>query len=189
MAEGEEKGGEGGPVELPPPPLVPPQHPSQEVTPVGSGDEAGQQQPQLSLPRQEDKEEAEEDEEDEEEEPMEVQLRDQFDGVLDEDIAAEGLHKLGRSASGIDYVYLNLSLPGRKLSDINILSRYVHLQKLELSNNKINDLSCISQMPHLLELNVSNNKLTTYFVFKPPKDLKVSCRKFILLGLNSRWFF
>nr|XP_013802400.1 PREDICTED: LOW QUALITY PROTEIN: leucine-rich repeat and guanylate kinase domain-containing protein [Apteryx mantelli mantelli] len=27
-------------------------------------------------------------------------------------------------------------------------------------------------MPHLLELNVSNNKLTTYFVFKPPKDLK-----------------
>ncbi|XP_067146088.1 leucine-rich repeat and guanylate kinase domain-containing protein [Apteryx mantelli] len=166
MAEGEEKGGEGGPVELPPPPLVPPQHPSQEVTPAGSGDEAGQQQPQLSLPRQEDKEEAEEDEEDEEEEP------DQFDGVLDEDIAAEGLHKLGRSASGIDYVYLNLSLPGRKLSDINILSRYVHLQKLELSNNKINDLSCISQMPHLLELNVSNNKLTTYFVFKPPKDLK-----------------
>ncbi|NWJ06189.1 LRGUK protein, partial [Crypturellus undulatus] len=94
------------------------------------------------------------------------------DGVLDEDTVAEGLHQLGRSAPGIDYVYLHLSLPGRKLSDINILSRYVHLEKLELSYNKINDLSCISQMPYLLELNASNNDLTTYFVFKPPKNLK-----------------
>ncbi|KAK1212340.1 LRGUK protein, partial [Pygoscelis papua] len=94
------------------------------------------------------------------------------DGVLDEDTVAEGLHKLGRSAPGIEYVYLNLSLSGRELSDINILSRYVHLQKLELSYNKINDLSCISHMPHLLELNASNNELTTCFIFKPPKNLK-----------------
>ncbi|XP_009574425.1 PREDICTED: leucine-rich repeat and guanylate kinase domain-containing protein [Fulmarus glacialis] len=34
------------------------------------------------------------------------------------------------------------------------------------------DLSCISHMPHLLELNASNNELTTYFGFKPPKNLK-----------------
>ncbi|KGL91647.1 Leucine-rich repeat and guanylate kinase domain-containing protein, partial [Charadrius vociferus] len=94
------------------------------------------------------------------------------DGVLDEDTVAEGLHKLGRSAPGTEYVYLNLSLSGRELSDINILSRYVHLQKLELSYNKINDLSCVSHMPYLLELNASNNELTTYFVFKPPKNLK-----------------
>ncbi|XP_068808998.1 leucine-rich repeat and guanylate kinase domain-containing protein isoform X2 [Struthio camelus] len=165
MAGGEEKGGEGGSLELPPPPHVPLQHPSREVAPVGPGGKAGLRQPQLSLPHREDEEE---DEEDEEEESVE----DQFGGVLDEDTVAEGLHKLGRSAPGIEYVYLNLSLPGRKLSDINILSRYVHLQKLELSYNEINDLSCISQMPHLLELNASHNKLTAYFVFKPPKNLK-----------------
>ncbi|NXH09537.1 LRGUK protein, partial [Bucco capensis] len=93
-------------------------------------------------------------------------------GVLDEDTVAEGLHKLGHSASGIQYVYLNLTLAGRELSDINILSRYVHLQKLELSYNKINDLSCITHMPYLLELNASNNELTTYFSFKPPNNLK-----------------
>ncbi|XP_040519425.1 leucine-rich repeat and guanylate kinase domain-containing protein isoform X8 [Gallus gallus] len=34
------------------------------------------------------------------------------------------------------------------------------------------DLSCVSQMPYLLELNASNNELTTYFGFKPPKNLK-----------------
>lgn len=30
--------------------------------------------------------------------------------MLDEDTVAEGLHKLGRSAPGVEYVYLNLSL-------------------------------------------------------------------------------
>ncbi|NWW79292.1 LRGUK protein, partial [Climacteris rufus] len=96
----------------------------------------------------------------------------QLEGVLDEDSAAEGLHKLGRSAPGTEYAYLHLSLPGRELSDISILSGYIHLQKLELSSNKINDLSCISHMPYLQELNASNNELTTYFSFKPPLNLK-----------------
>ncbi|NXO02421.1 LRGUK protein, partial [Rhinopomastus cyanomelas] len=95
-----------------------------------------------------------------------------LESVLDEDTVAKGLHKLGRSASGIEIVYLHLSLSGHKLSDINILSRYVHLEKLELSHNKINDLSCISHMPHLLQLNASHNQLTSFFHFNPPKDLK-----------------
>lgn len=37
-------------------------------------------------------------------------LQDELEGVLDEDTVAEGLHKLGHSASGTEYVYLNLSL-------------------------------------------------------------------------------
>ncbi|XP_010708461.1 leucine-rich repeat and guanylate kinase domain-containing protein [Meleagris gallopavo] len=119
-----------------------------------------------SLPHQEDEEEKEDEIKDLQ--PIEESL----EGVLDEDTVAEGLHKLGRSAPGTEYVYLNLSLSGRELSNVNILSRYIHLQKLELSYNKINDLSCVSQMPYLLELNASNNKLTTYFGFKPPKNLK-----------------
>ncbi|NXF83885.1 LRGUK protein, partial [Sclerurus mexicanus] len=93
------------------------------------------------------------------------------EGVLDENTAAKGLHRLGCSAPGTEYVYLNLSLSGQELSDISILSGYVHLQKLELCNNKINDLSCVSHMPYLLELDASHNELTTYFGFKPPKNL------------------
>uniref|UniRef100_A0A8D0L1V6 Leucine rich repeats and guanylate kinase domain containing n=1 Tax=Sphenodon punctatus TaxID=8508 RepID=A0A8D0L1V6_SPHPU len=100
-------------------------------------------------------------------------LQEHFDGVLDDGTVAEALYKLGRSAAGTEHVYLNLALSGRNLRDINILSRYPHLEKLELSYNKINDLSCVSHMPYLLELDVSNNKLTTYFDFKPPKNLKV----------------
>ncbi|XP_074880692.1 leucine-rich repeat and guanylate kinase domain-containing protein isoform X2 [Buteo buteo] len=165
MAGCEEKQGEGGLSEPLPPSHEPPQHLSQGIPGELPQDGPSLRQPQLSLPHQEDKQEADDEEESR-------RTEGQFDGVLDEDTVAEGLHKLGRSAPGVEYVYLNLSLSGRELSDISILSRYVHLQKLELSYNKINDLSCISHMPHLLELNASNNELTTYFVFKPPKNLK-----------------
>nr|XP_047918582.1 leucine-rich repeat and guanylate kinase domain-containing protein isoform X4 [Anser cygnoides] len=156
MVGDEEKRGEDGLGELPLSSRVP-SHPSEGV-PEGPG----------LLQRSSPHREEEDDDEEEESRPAE----DQLEGVLDEDTVAEGLHKLGRSAPGTEYVYLNLSLSGRELSDINILSRYVHLQKLELSYNKINDLSCISQMPYLLQLNASNNELTTYFGFKPPKNLK-----------------
>ncbi|XP_026696797.1 leucine-rich repeat and guanylate kinase domain-containing protein [Athene cunicularia] len=167
MEGSEEKEGEGGLGELLPPSHGPPQHRSQGIPGELPQDRPSLRQPQLSLSHQEDEQEPGDEEEEESQ-----HAEGQFKRVLDEDTVAEGLHKLGRSAPGIEYVYLNLSLSGRKLSDINILSRYIHLQKLELSYNKINDLSCVSHMPYLLELNASNNELTTYFVFKPPKNLK-----------------
>uniref|UniRef100_U3KBC1 Leucine-rich repeat and guanylate kinase domain-containing protein n=2 Tax=Ficedula albicollis TaxID=59894 RepID=U3KBC1_FICAL len=120
-----------------------------------------EEQPRLGPPHREHEEEDGEEEESE-----------RAEGVLDEDTAAEGLHTLGYSAPGTEYVYLHLSLPGRGLSDISILSGYTHLQKMELSSNKINDLSCISHMPYLLELNASKNQLTTFFNFKAPKNLR-----------------
>ncbi|XP_023774583.1 leucine-rich repeat and guanylate kinase domain-containing protein isoform X2 [Cyanistes caeruleus] len=157
MAGGEQNGGEGILGEP-----LPPSHESPQPLTQGFP----QEQPQPGPPHGED--EQEEDGEEEESERSEERLK----GVLDEDTAAEGLHTLGYSAPGTEYAYLHLSLPGRELSDISILSGYIHLQKMELSSNKINDLSCISHMPYLVELNASKNKLTTYFSFKAPKNLK-----------------
>ncbi|XP_041584126.1 leucine-rich repeat and guanylate kinase domain-containing protein isoform X3 [Vulpes lagopus] len=102
-----------------------------------------------------------------------LNLEEEFDGVLREEVVANALHQLGRSGSGTEQVYLNLVLSNCDLIDISILCEYVHLQKLDLSVNKIEDLSCVSYMPYLLELNASHNKLTTFFNFKPPKNLKV----------------
>ncbi|XP_054420606.1 leucine-rich repeat and guanylate kinase domain-containing protein [Pteronotus mesoamericanus] len=119
-----------------------------------------------------------------------LNLEDEFDGVLREDMVAEALSQLGRSGSGTEQVYLNLSLSGRDLIDISILCGYVHLQKLDLSANKIEDLSCVSCMPYLLELNASQNKLTTFFNFKPPKNLKkvdLSCNQISELGNLSAY--
>uniref|UniRef100_A0A8C5V210 Leucine-rich repeat and guanylate kinase domain-containing protein n=1 Tax=Microcebus murinus TaxID=30608 RepID=A0A8C5V210_MICMU len=96
----------------------------------------------------------------------------EFDGVLKEEAVAAAIHQLGRSGPGTEQVYLSLTLSGCDLIDVNILREYVHLQKLDLSVNKIEDLSCVGYMPYLLELNASQNKLTTFFNFKPPKNLK-----------------
>ncbi|XP_072508808.1 leucine-rich repeat and guanylate kinase domain-containing protein isoform X2 [Notamacropus eugenii] len=119
---------------------------------------------------EEDNAEAEE-ESSESEEEMPV-VENEFDGVLREEAVAEALCKLGRSGPGTEQVYLNLSLPNADLIDVSILCGYVHLENLELSHNKINDLSCVSYMPYLIELNASHNELTTFFGFKPPKNLK-----------------
>ncbi|KAM3673258.1 leucine-rich repeat and guanylate kinase domain-containing protein [Ammospiza maritima maritima] len=157
MAGGEENGTESSPGEPLPPPEEPPQALAEELL---------QEKPRPGAPHGEDEQEEEGGEE--ESERSEGHLQE----VLDEDTAAEGLHTFGRSAPGTEYVYLHLSLPGRGLSDISILSGYIHLQKMELSSNKINDLSCVSHMPYLVELNASNNELTTYFNFKAPKNLR-----------------
>ncbi|XP_039376551.1 leucine-rich repeat and guanylate kinase domain-containing protein [Mauremys reevesii] len=143
-------------------------------TPPGDGPRLGQAPLSGCYPELEPEPQAgEEDSDSDSDLDLEPQpMEEHFDGVLDEDTVAEALYKLGRSAPGTKFVYLNLSLSGRNLSDISILSRYIHLEKLELSYNKINDLSCVSHMSYLLELDASNNELTTYFDFKPPKNLK-----------------
>ncbi|XP_053319385.1 leucine-rich repeat and guanylate kinase domain-containing protein [Spea bombifrons] len=110
------------------------------------------------------------DSESEQEEPAMAQA---FDGVLREEAVSEGLSRLGRSAVGTEYVYLDLMLSKRHLTDIGILCGYVHLQKMDISCNGITDLSCVSYMPYLTELNASNNNLSTFFDFVPPKNLKV----------------
>lgn len=73
MAEGEEKGGEGGVGELLPPSLGPLQHLSQGIPGELPQDRPNLQQPQLSLHPQEDKQE-EDEEEEEESQHAEVQL-------------------------------------------------------------------------------------------------------------------
>ncbi|KAL2777700.1 leucine-rich repeat and guanylate kinase domain-containing protein isoform 3 [Daubentonia madagascariensis] len=128
---------------------------------------------ELDADGEEDRGEGEGEAESEESSDSEMQkLEEEFDGVLREEAVAAALHLLGRSGSGTEQVYLNLTLAGCDLIDISILRGYVHLQKLDLSVNKIEDLSCVSYMPYLLELNASKNKLTTFFNFKPPKNLK-----------------
>ncbi|XP_015282115.1 PREDICTED: leucine-rich repeat and guanylate kinase domain-containing protein isoform X2 [Gekko japonicus] len=123
---------------------------------------------------EEEEEEGEEESTESEPEPEPEPMEEEFDGVLDEDTVAGALHNLGRSAPGTEHVYLNLSLTDRLLSDVSVLSKYIHLEKLDLSHNRITGLSCVSHMPYLLDLDVSHNELTTYFDFKPPKNLQVA---------------
>ncbi|XP_077565640.1 leucine-rich repeat and guanylate kinase domain-containing protein [Stigmatopora nigra] len=92
--------------------------------------------------------------------------------VLGAAVVSNCVAQLGRFGTGLHHPYYHLAIPGRKLGDISILCKYVHLQKLELPNNRITDLSCVSHMPFLVILDVSYNEISEFFGFEPPKNLK-----------------
>lgn len=89
-----------------------------------------------------------------------------------EEMIADGLSQLGRSADGTLQVYLHLFLPGCGLTDITCLQEYIHLQNVVLSHNSLTDLSPLGCMPYLVFLDVSHNELTTVLDFKPPLGLR-----------------
>ncbi|KAK7102788.1 leucine-rich repeat and guanylate kinase domain-containing protein-like [Littorina saxatilis] len=93
-------------------------------------------------------------------------------GVLDEETVARGLSNLGRSANGMNQVYLNASVPGFSLVDISVLGEYVHLQKVEIPYNAITDLTPLGKLPHLLSLDASHNNISKMLDFTPPLNLQ-----------------
>ncbi|XP_072177055.1 leucine-rich repeat and guanylate kinase domain-containing protein-like [Diadema setosum] len=94
------------------------------------------------------------------------------DGVLNPRAIAAGLANLGRSADGSQLTFLNLTLPGYNLQDIDILESYVHIQKVELPYNRITDLNVLGNMPYLVQLDASHNEITNLLDFKPPLNLQ-----------------
>ncbi|XP_078798406.1 leucine-rich repeat and guanylate kinase domain-containing protein isoform X5 [Oryzias latipes] len=94
------------------------------------------------------------------------------DGILSAEMVSEGMVHQERFVNRLQHMYRSLSLSGHNLSDVSVLSNYVHLQKLILPHNQIKDLSCVSHMPCLVILDASHNEISTFFHFEPPKKLK-----------------
>uniref|UniRef100_A0A3P9I075 Leucine-rich repeats and guanylate kinase domain containing n=1 Tax=Oryzias latipes TaxID=8090 RepID=A0A3P9I075_ORYLA len=94
------------------------------------------------------------------------------DGILSAEMVSEGMVHQERFVNRLQHMYRSLSLSGHNLSDVSVLSNYVHLQKLILPHNRIKDLSCVSHMPCLVILDASHNEISTFFDFEPPKKLK-----------------
>ncbi|XP_068442299.1 leucine-rich repeat and guanylate kinase domain-containing protein isoform X2 [Clinocottus analis] len=92
------------------------------------------------------------------------------DGVLTAEMVSRSVSNIGHVGIGLQYHHL--CLPSQDLRDISVLCNYVHLQKLQLPHNKIKDLSCVSNMPSLIVLDASHNAISSFFGFKPPKNLK-----------------
>ena len=123
----------------------------------------------------------------------------------------KNLSNLGRTADGIKFAYLNLSLPGANLQDISCLAKFKEIQTLDLSFNNISgkcsnfsfdlklnffclfiDLSVLSELPYLLYLSVSNNKIEKLFDFLPSYSLKeadFSFNKITEIGNLSNYYY
>ena len=66
--------------------------------------------------------------------------------------------KFGKSTKIVQIMFFEIF---RELTDITMLSSYIHLRYVDLSRNNLRDLSPLNSLTHLLVLNVNNNHLTS----------------------------
>lgn len=92
--------------------------------------------------------------------------------VLSTSDIKENLSNLGKGADGRRFVYLDLVLRERRLTNLDTLSNFVHIQVLDLSWNNLSDLRVLGSLLNLCKLDVSHNRLETCLDFEPPRNLQ-----------------
>ncbi|XP_020850066.1 leucine-rich repeat-containing protein 23 [Phascolarctos cinereus] len=78
---------------------------------------------------------------------------------ITEDTMKEGLSLLCKTGSGLSHAYVKLEAKDKELTDISLLSSYIHLRYVDLSGNRLSDLSPLNHLTHLLWLKVDHNRL------------------------------
>ncbi|XP_030043205.1 leucine-rich repeat-containing protein 23 [Microcaecilia unicolor] len=96
-------------------------------------------------------EEEEEEEEEKEEPPLSLPLT--------EEILKEGLSLLCKTGNGLAHAYVKLELKDRDLTDINLISSYIHLRYVNVAQNHLLDISPLNSLTHLLWLKADQNLL------------------------------
>lgn len=105
------------------------------------------------LDLQEEEEEEEEGEEGEEGEVKEV--------ILTKEMAGESLSVLAKTGSGLAHAYVRMNLRDKKLTDIAVLSQYIHIRYLDISENNLSEISSLNAIPQLLSIAANKNKITS----------------------------
>ncbi|XP_027699145.1 leucine-rich repeat-containing protein 23 [Vombatus ursinus] len=78
---------------------------------------------------------------------------------ITEDTMKEGLSLLCKTGSGLSHAYVKLEAKDKELTDISLLSSYIHLRYVDLSGNRLSDLSPLNHLTHLLWLKIDHNRL------------------------------
>ncbi|XP_036860469.1 leucine-rich repeat-containing protein 23 isoform X3 [Manis javanica] len=71
----------------------------------------------------------------------------------------EGLSLLCKTGNGLAHAYVKLEVKERDLTDIHLLSSYIHLRYVDISENHLTDLSPLNYLTHLLWLKADGNQL------------------------------
>ncbi|KAG9269606.1 leucine-rich repeat-containing protein 23 [Astyanax mexicanus] len=102
-------------------------------------------------------EEGQKEEEAQEEEATE---RDQIESCpLTQDMMAQSLSLLCRTGNGLAHAFVKADLKERSLTDIALLSSFVHLRFLDISSNFLTDFSPLAALTQLLWLKADGNQL------------------------------
>ncbi|XP_014769222.1 leucine-rich repeat-containing protein 23 [Octopus bimaculoides] len=83
------------------------------------------------------------------------------DNILSEEVVKEGISSLRRTGSGLAYSFIKLDLSNRKMTDISILEKYIHLRIVNVSNNYLTDLKPFNTLTDLLQLTADKNRIAS----------------------------
>ncbi|XP_057289753.1 leucine-rich repeat-containing protein 23-like [Hydractinia symbiolongicarpus] len=106
-------------------------------------DEEGVDEPVLSDNDQDEKEEEEEFE----------------DNPLTQETIRESLSLLCKVGNGLSHAYVRLDIHEREITDISILTHFVHLRYVDISGNNIKDISPLNCLKEMLTLKADKNQL------------------------------
>lgn len=81
---------------------------------------------------------------------------------LTQDIIAKGLSLLCRTGNGLSHAYVRLDLKNKALSDLALLSSFIHLRYLDISSNRLSDLSPLTGLTHLLWVKGDSNLIEKF---------------------------
>ncbi|XP_028665783.2 leucine-rich repeat-containing protein 23 [Erpetoichthys calabaricus] len=104
--------------------------------------------------------EGEGEEKGEEDEAHEEEEEEKIVCPLSSEIITEGLSLLCKTSTGLGHAYVRLELSDKGLTDILLVSKFIHLRFIDISSNFLNDLSPLASLTHLLWIKADVNQLT-----------------------------
>ncbi|KAJ8404651.1 hypothetical protein AAFF_G00335140 [Aldrovandia affinis] len=81
---------------------------------------------------------------------------------LSQEMLADGLSLLCRTGNGLSHAFVKLDLKDRRLTDLALLSSFVHLRFLDISSNHLSDLSPLTALTQLLWLKGDGNLVRSF---------------------------
>uniref|UniRef100_A0A4W3GW19 Leucine-rich repeat-containing protein 23 n=1 Tax=Callorhinchus milii TaxID=7868 RepID=A0A4W3GW19_CALMI len=80
---------------------------------------------------------------------------------LTEDLVGDCISLLCKIGNGLAHAYVKLNAKERGLTDISILSTFIHLRYVDISINYLKDISPLSNLTHLLWIHGDDNLLSS----------------------------
>lgn len=78
---------------------------------------------------------------------------------LTEEMLADSLSLLCKTGDGLAHAYVRLDVHEKELTDISILSCFIHLRYVDISGNQLREISPLNSLTHLLTLKSDRNLL------------------------------
>ncbi|KAJ8360812.1 hypothetical protein SKAU_G00173370 [Synaphobranchus kaupii] len=107
-------------------------------------------------------EETVKDEEEQEEEAVTEHEEQVETCSLTQEMVEPGLSLLCRTGNGLSHAFVKLDLKDRRLTDLTLLSSFVHLRFLDISSNHVSDLSPLTALTQLLWLKGDGNVIQSF---------------------------